>query len=143
MFYMPSAPPTVAAMSDSRTTPTDLLPAGLTTALRSWLAEQLRAQESVWNTPAGSVRARETHQTMSRLCEEARERGVQIEQVVVLLKHLWSTLPLDATPDVRLGSREVFDGIVRVCIEEYYAPTSAAADRSGAARSTDGARQEP
>lgn len=55
------------------------------------------------------------------LCAEARENGVQIEQLLVVFKHAWHSLPetrrlpADGDRDAMLGS------VITMCIEEYYA----------------------
>jgi hypothetical protein len=68
--------------------------------------------------------------------------------MIVLLKELWATLPPDelregrgrAYPDAR---REVLDGIVRVCIEEFYAPDGDVVAWRTESKSGDGARRSP
>ena len=55
-----------------------------------------------------------------RMSAEARERAVLPEQLLVLLKEAWSTLPevramTDASEQVRLLQR-----VVTMCIKEYY-----------------------
>jgi hypothetical protein len=55
-----------------------------------------------------------------RLSTEARERGVLPEQVLVVLKDVWSTLPeVRAMPD--LGEQvRLLQRVVTMCIKEYY-----------------------
>jgi hypothetical protein len=83
------------------------------------------------------------------MCDEARRRGVRVEQLIVLLKELWAALPPDPAGDGRgidyrhcIGGREVLEGIVRACIEEFYAPQQAGAGQSAARASTDAASPE-
>ena len=55
-----------------------------------------------------------------RMAAEAREKDILPEQLLILLKDLWSTLPevramTDTTEQVRLLQR-----VVTMCIKEYY-----------------------
>jgi hypothetical protein len=55
-----------------------------------------------------------------RVSKEARERSILPEQLLVILKDVWSTLPevramTDAAQQVRLMQR-----VVTMCIKEYY-----------------------
>jgi hypothetical protein len=59
-------------------------------------------------------------QTLLRVSAEAREREILPEQLLVVLKDVWSTLPevrgmTDAGEQVRLLQR-----VVTMCIKEYY-----------------------
>lgn len=105
--------------ADGGALPVSPLPAGVTTALWSWLQGQRHASGSA-RTSALAARPEETRRAMRLLCEEAHRHGVRVEQLVVLLKQLWAAAPADTTSDNRLSSRDVFDDIVRVCIEEFY-----------------------
>jgi hypothetical protein len=118
--------------ADGRLSGASPLPADVTVALRAWLREQRQTYGS-GPTPAASVRTEASRRAMRLVCEEAHRRGVRVEQVIILLKHLWATLPADARPDGRVASRELLEGIVRVCIEEFYAD-GAAGQASPAAR---------
>jgi hypothetical protein len=59
-------------------------------------------------------------QSLLRMSAEARERAILPEQLLVVLKDVWSTLPevrgmTDAGEQVRLLQR-----VVTMCIKEYY-----------------------
>jgi hypothetical protein len=59
---------------------------------------------------------------MRDLCAEARREGTRAEELIVLFKKVWSD-----RPDVRTMPREttgrLFDEVVTMCIQEYYAGT--------------------
>jgi hypothetical protein len=110
--------------ADGRVSGASPLPADVTDALRAWLREQRQTYGSV-ATPAAAVRTEATSRAMRLVCEEAHRHGVRVEQVIILLKHLWATLPADGRPDDRVASRELLEGIVRACIEEFYADGAA------------------
>jgi hypothetical protein len=72
----------------------------------------------------GAVDLSEVRRTMRRLAEAGRARGAPVERLIVLLKELWATLPADGPghrPAQGVTGRAVLDGIIRVCIEEFYA----------------------
>jgi hypothetical protein len=126
---------TSPAVGHDRTRPQNPLPDGplsaaVTTALRSWLQAQRNA-----HVAGAAVRAAEVHATMRLLGAEARQRGVQVEQLIVLLKELWSALPPAPAASARdvdfRDRRDLLDGIVRACIEEFYAPSPSATGSDG------------
>jgi hypothetical protein len=121
------------------------LPPSTSAALRSWLDAERRAHVAAG--VAGYSTA-EDRQLLHEACEEARRRGVHVEQLIILVKQLWATLPSRAAgaagsagrgEDWRGREREALEGIVRVCIEEFYAPVCGADGRQDSTASTDGA----
>lgn len=114
--------------SDGRVDGAAFLPASVTSALRPWLAEQYRAHRSTGGS-ISAIRADEaTRRAMRQLCDAAHQHGVRVEQLIVLVKQLWATLPATAGAEDRHAAREALDGIVWVCIEEFYAPAKRATD---------------
>jgi hypothetical protein len=76
------------------------------------------------HAPDGGIDLVEVRRTMRRLAEAGRARGAPVARLIVLLKELWATLPADGDghrPAHSAEGRAVLDGIVRVCIEEFYA----------------------
>lgn len=60
------------------------------------------------------------HQALLRMSVEARDKEMRAEQLLVLLKETWSTLPevramIDTREQVRMLQR-----VVTMCIKEYY-----------------------
>jgi hypothetical protein len=116
--------PTIAATGAA-------IPVGASTsaALRCWLQAQRRAHAA-----DGGIDLAEVRRTMRRLAEAGRVRGASVERLIVLLKELWASLPPDGDGHRTahsVESRAVLDGIVRVCIEEFYASADAATGRLG------------
>jgi hypothetical protein len=69
---------------------------------------------------ANSADAAALQSALLRLSTEARERAMLPEQLLVVLKDLWGTLPevramTDAGEQIRLQQR-----VVTMCIKEYY-----------------------
>jgi hypothetical protein len=96
-------------------------PASTLGALRCWLQAQRRLSAARGRSDPAEVR-----RVMRGLAERAAERDLLVEQLIVLLKELWASLPASpALDDVgawyERDRRAVLDDIIRVCIEEYYA----------------------
>ncbi|HYD53867.1 MAG TPA: hypothetical protein VEA99_14620 [Gemmatimonadaceae bacterium] len=121
-----------AASAPFRTTPS-AAPVGATTAaaLRCWLQAQQRAHAADGEGDVAEIR-----RTMRRFAEAGRQRGAPVEQLIVLLKELWTTLPSEPYADGRrggrgVGTRMVLERIIRTCIEEYYAARPATGPLAG------------
>jgi hypothetical protein len=80
------------------------------TALRAALQGHLRQP-----VPDHTLR-----RALHALCIDARARNLRPEQLIVIFKQVWSSLPEIQN---RSGNRrqELLDRIVTMCIEEYYA----------------------
>ena len=80
-------------------------------ALRCALQAQLRDANST----------AELRRAMRLVCAEARRAGVRVEQLLVILKTAWASVP-EAWQSPRSGLRDdLLDQIVTMCIEEFYA----------------------
>jgi hypothetical protein len=97
-------------MHPARSAPTSQFSAAAVAALRCGLQAQLGP------SPNGELR-----RAVRLLCDEAHRRGLRAEQVIVLLKEAWGSLP-----DVQVLApgeerRESLSRIVSLCIDEFYA----------------------
>ena len=55
------------------------------------------------------------------MCEDARTRGVRIEELLISLKRTWPTMRgIDRLP--RDESARLLSRVVTLCVEEYYSP---------------------
>jgi hypothetical protein len=81
------------------------------TALRAALQGHLRQP-----VPDQALR-----RALHALCADARARNLRSEQLILIFKQVWASLP-----DIqnRSGNRrqELLDRVVTICIEEYYTP---------------------
>jgi len=116
---------------------------GATIALRAWLHARRRAHAT-----GAEVHTPEVRRSLRPVCDDIRQRGARVEQLIVLLKELWGTLPPDEDGDARStgyrdGRREVLDGIVRVCIEEFYAADTDRPAWPDAGAASDGSARRP
>jgi hypothetical protein len=55
------------------------------------------------------------------LCDAAHARGLQIEQVLILLKSVWHALP-EARVAIRAHDGNILSAVITLCIHEYYIP---------------------
>lgn len=62
-------------------------------------------------------------ESVRELCHAAREQGLRVEQLLVALKQCWSGM-IDGHDLGRAESEERLNGLVTLCIKEYYQPAS-------------------
>ena len=66
----------------------------------------------------GKLITTEHRKVIAQICDEAREAGMPIERLVVILKNVLDQTPHSAdSPNTRA---EIKERLVAVCIEEYY-----------------------
>ena len=114
-----------ASQSASRHADGPLPPSPSTSAaLRSWLEAERRARAA-----GDASTTAEDRRLLRQACEDARRGGVHVEQLIILVKQLWVTLPSRATvadrgddwsADCRSRERAALERVVRLCIEEFY-----------------------
>ena len=79
----------------------------------------------------GRSRDRDMRLALRAMCSEAHRQSIRVEQMIVLLKEAWRSLP-----EVRQGGKVVLDDplnrAITICIEEYYATD----DRAPVARAS-------
>ena len=85
-------------------------------ALRCALGAEMRDAP-----PGATIPTARLRHGLRLLCNEARDRGVRVEQLVVVIKHAWSTLPEGRWHRYSDRGLPMLQRIVTVCIEEYYA----------------------
>ena len=95
---------------DSSPTPPSRLDDATVAAVRDALRDYLASD-------ADPAALREALRGMSA---EARQKGVRAEQLLVLLKEAWNTIPeVRAMTDARAQSHQL-QRVVTMCIKEYY-----------------------
>jgi hypothetical protein len=80
--------------------------------LRAALTEQLRRPEQP--TP-------ELSNLLKKLAGEAREKGIQPEQLIVIFKQLWNSLAESMRPQNVDQYERIRQNLVTLCIQAYYA----------------------
>jgi hypothetical protein len=58
---------------------------------------------------------------LRRVCEDARRSGLRAEQLLVLIKDVWSTLPAAASRAPTVHGDERLNYVISTCVDEYYA----------------------
>jgi hypothetical protein len=80
--------------------------------LRTTLTEQLRRPERP--TP-------ELSNLLKKVASEAREKGIQPEELIVIFKQLWNSLAESMRPQNVDQYERVRQNLVTLCIQAYYA----------------------
>lgn len=90
------------------------LPSTAATALRAALQAQLRTHEQDGFPTPGVRRA------LRLVCQEAHRRGVQVEEVIIVIKDAWHGIPeVEALPPGRTRL-DLLGRVVSAAIEEFY-----------------------
>lgn len=58
--------------------------------------------------------------TLTAMSAEARDRGVRAEQLLVVLKEMWSALPEVRAMNESSEQLRLLQRVVTMCIKEYY-----------------------
>ncbi len=80
--------------------------------LRTALTEQLRRPERP--TP-------ELSNLLKKVAAEAREKGIQPEELIVIFKQLWNSLAESMRPQNVDQYERIRQNLVTLCIQAYYA----------------------
>jgi hypothetical protein len=83
-------------------------------------------------TPSGPPSGGDLRRAVRLPCDEVRGKGLSAEQLLVLLKELWQSLPEGGQLPFGPVRREVLDQIITLYIEEYYAPPEPPGPRTNA-----------
>jgi hypothetical protein len=82
--------------------------------------------QSIFESPAlqladglPSARA-EIRLSLRQLCADARESGLRAEQLLVLLKDVWSELPATIVRTPSIHGDERLNYVITTCVDEYY-----------------------
>jgi hypothetical protein len=62
----------------------------------------------------------ELHDVLCRAAAEAREKGIQAEQLLVIMKDLWNSLPELRRVTGSERQTELLQELISRCIERYY-----------------------
>jgi hypothetical protein len=88
-------------------------------AARAALVAHLKASASA-ALPESRDAQRARH-AVRELCDDAHQRHLQAEQLLIAIKDAWRSMP-EARADARLGApQHSLDRFISLCIEEYYA----------------------
>lgn len=58
---------------------------------------------------------------LSRAAADARQKGLQAEQLLLMLKDIWYSLPQIGTQPTSENQQRLLQQLIARCIQEYYA----------------------
>lgn len=99
-----------SAVSVREEFPASLLSERAMTALRTAIQGQFRHQ-----TADHSLR-----RALRALCVEARAKELRAEQLILIFKRVWHSLPESRGGEAR-KRQNLLDRLITICVEEYYA----------------------
>jgi hypothetical protein len=62
---------------------------------------------------------------LGQVCADARRSGLRAEQLLVLIKEVWSALPAGLSRVHSVHGDERLNYVISVCVDEYYGSTKA------------------
>jgi len=91
-----------------------------TRRLRSNL-EQVFLDAHLQNADAPPSTRRELRAALRQVCVDARRSGLRAEQLLVLIKDVWSGIPAGISRVTALHGDERLNYVISTCVDEYYA----------------------
>lgn len=88
--------------------------------LRSSL-EQVFQDAHLQNADAPPSMRRELRAGLRQVCVDARRSGLRAEQLLVLIKDVWSAIPAGISRVTALHGDERLNYVISTCVDEYYA----------------------
>jgi hypothetical protein len=61
---------------------------------------------------------------LRQVCTEARRAGLRAEELLVIIKEVWSALPAGISRLPSVHGDERLNYVISTCVDEYYAPLS-------------------
>lgn len=61
------------------------------------------------------------------MCDDARRSGLHAEQLLIVVKSAWASLPEAQTLSVTGRRRDLLTDVIRICIDEFYRTEAIAA----------------
>ncbi len=72
------------------------------------------------NADAAPEHQREIRGALRDVCAEARRAGLRAEQLLVLIKEVWSALPAGISRVQAMRGDERLNYVISTCVDEYY-----------------------
>jgi hypothetical protein len=96
------------------------IPESTIAALRELLLRMLREepQPDAEGMPHAGAEVRDA---LRDLCDDARRNHVRVEQLVIAIKHGWSSLHSERPRARSAGPDDLLNQVITLCIDEYYA----------------------
>lgn len=78
--------------------------------------QDVRAQ----NADAAPEQRRELRAALREVCADAKRAGLRAEQLLVLIKEVWSALPAGISRVQTMRGDERLNYVISTCVDEYY-----------------------
>jgi len=72
------------------------------------------------NADASASSHRELRAALHQVCTEARHSGLRVEQLLVLIKDVWSGIPAGISRVKSMHGDERLNYVISTCVDEYY-----------------------
>ena len=95
------------------------IPESTITALRSLFVRMMRDEPDADRKESARV-SEEVRNALRDLCDDARDNGVRVEQLVIAIKQGWSTLHGEHARTRAVGPGAMLNEVITLCIDEYY-----------------------
>ena len=87
--------------------------------LRSSL-EIVFQEASLQTADASALAHRELREALRQVCTDARHAGLRAEQLLVLIKDVWSAMPAGISRAASMHGDERLNFVISTCVDEYY-----------------------
>jgi hypothetical protein len=87
--------------------------------LRSSL-EMVFQDSQLHNADAPASSHRELRAALRQVCTEARRSGLRAEQLLVMIKEVWSGIPAGISRVKSMHGDERLNYVISTCVDEYY-----------------------
>jgi hypothetical protein len=87
--------------------------------LRSSL-EMVFQDSQLHNADASASAHRELRAALRQVCTEARRSGLRAEQLLVMIKEVWSGIPAGISRATSMHGDERLNYVISTCVDEYY-----------------------
>jgi hypothetical protein len=111
--------------------------------LRSRIEKSLRDVRAQ-SADAAAEQSREIRSALREICADARRSGLRAEQLLVLIKEVWSTMPASISRVQSAHGDDRLNYVISTCVDEYYGGSSdgsSADDSSGDAGAVQSERE--
>jgi hypothetical protein len=72
------------------------------------------------NADASASAHRELRAALRQVCTDARHSGLRAEQLLVLIKDVWSGIPAGISRVTSMHGDERLNYVISTCVDEYY-----------------------
>lgn len=82
--------------------------------------EMVFQDSQLHNADASASAHRELRAALRLVCTEARRSGLRAEQLLVLIKDVWSGIPAGISRVTSMHGDERLNYVISTCVDEYY-----------------------